>query len=195
MGSQIWPLRLATPPFGPAPPDTPPRPRPARRAAAPGLGGWGGGGGAGRGGEEARGAGKSEARSSAPADLLRAVCSLTCGSAWSFVSLSGWWACVPGRSRVREKGRTRKCESANAGVRDPALLLRARTLQGARLLTCPAPFRASQAQARAPAFSPSPPPPSPSRTLRSTAPPHTHAAVCFCWVCQCCLCSGDCVIA
>lgn len=34
-----------------------------------------------------------------------------------------------------------------------------------------------------------------AQTLRLTAPPHTDAAVCFCWVCQCCLCSRDCVIA
>lgn len=38
-------------------------------------------------------------------------------------------------------------------------------------------------------------PPPNAQTLRLTAPPHTDAAVCFCWVCQCCLCSRDCVIA
>lgn len=37
------------------------------------------------------------------------------------------------------------------------------------------------------------PPPLPGLCARLPLP--THAAVCFCWICQCCLCSRACVIA
>ena len=154
----------------------PPPPRPAR--GCPGLGGWGGGGreGRGRGAERAPLLGKS---------ARRCVCSLV-------GPREALWVCVPGAVACGRRERI-----PHAGLRTCGCLAGDAARRSWRVRGCgqvPRFSRALYARAWAPAF-PHFPPTHPLPGLCARLPLPTHEAVCFCWVCQCCLCSGDCVIA
>lgn len=159
----------------PAPP--PPPPRPAR--GCPGPGGWGGGGGEGR--------GRGAERAPPPGESARrGVCSLVGRRA-------ALWVCVPGavacgrRERIPHAGLPtrgfRACLAApRADLGGCEVVDRSRAFLEPCTpgLGCP----------RSHTFLLPTPFPDSARL-----PLPTHEAVCFCWVCQCCLCSGDCVIA
>lgn len=166
------------------------------------MGGWGGGGR-----ENARGGGgglpcpRDGARSGVCTDLSIAACSLTGGGVVrgrGHVCVRLCRLCGTGRRRKLEKGGTHTCGSGNQRLQDLALQRGAPILPGCEVGGYTHTFSRdshSGLRVRLLTLARYPPQPLHAQTLRLAAPPHTDAAVCFCWVCQCCLCSRDCVIA
>lgn len=167
----------------------PPPPRPAR--AAPGLGGYRGGGR-----EKAL-----EGRTPVPQGR-RALRGLHRSSHSCVFTYGGGECRGAGGFYVRlcrlcgswKKGRTYTCGSGNHCSEGR------QSCQGARWGYNHT-FPEIHTQVRALVFShslviiPTPHITPPCLDSGLAAPPHTDATVCFCWVCQCCLCSRDCVIA
>lgn len=182
-GSRASGLRL----LGQSRPTPRPAPCPARRAAALGLGDWESGGGERRRGEP-----------SARLSPGRAATHYVFAHLWVCVRLSG-----PVRGGGSVSPRTVAC---GRGEPTPPVALRtrgsetrlsrcARDLAGCEVVDSPAPFPSltlpgSLRRSHTLLATPLPLP-----GLCAQLPLLKYTAVCFCWVCQCCLCSGDCVIA